>query len=98
MTTLHTGESYSDGYRAGLATAAVAVSLVSFVNLLGMEKSLLAIVLSFLAMGGTVFALARRRARIAIGLGLVQIASMATILIVYHDKLLELLHLLQKLG
>ena len=41
---------YQSGRRVGLATAAVALGFVSFLNLLGMEKSILALVLAILAM------------------------------------------------
>ena len=55
-----------DGRRQGLAIAALALALVSFLNLLGGEKSVLAIVLAVSAMSGSVSTQIRRRSLIAI--------------------------------
>ena len=63
---------YQDGRRLGLATAALALSIVAFINLLGIEKSILAIVLALLAMQGALpGAGVLRRGRIALVLAVV---------------------------
>ena len=50
--TSYAGSTYEDGRRAGLAVAAFALAITAFVNLLGLEKSLLAGVLAILALQG----------------------------------------------
>ncbi len=83
----------------GLATGALALSVVAFVNLLGMEKSILAGVLALLALQGAAPAADLiRRGRIALAIAVVHILTVIFLLVVFHDKLLQLLHLLQKLG
>ena len=87
-----------DGRRQGLAIAALATSLVAFLNLLGAEKSILAIVLATIAMAGTGSRLVRRRSLIAIGLALIHIATVVTVLVIFRDELGELVRLLSTLG
>ncbi len=90
---------YQRGRRMGLATGALALSVVAFVNLLGMEKSILAGVLALLALQGAAPAADLiRRGRIALAIAVVHILTVIFLLVVFHDKLLQLLHLLQKLG
>lgn len=90
---------YQRGRRMGLATGALALSVVAFVNLLGMEKSILAGVLALLALQGAAPAADLiRRGRIALAIAVVHILTVIFMLVVFHDKLLQLLHLLQKLG
>ena len=87
------------GRRLGLATAALAVSIVSFLNLLGLEKSILAIVLAALSLGGSrITAATRTRSRIALGLGVVHIISMIVVLLIFREELGELLNLLYELN
>jgi hypothetical protein len=87
------------GRRLGLATAALAVSIVSFLNLLGLEKSLLAVVLAALALGGSqATGTARKRSRIALVLGTVHIVTAIVVLLVFREELGELLNLLYELN
>jgi len=86
------------GRQEGLATAALAAGCVAFVNLLGAEKALLAVTLAGLALGGLPAGSARSRALAALGLSAVYLATLITVLIVYHDKLTHLLGLLKDLG
>lgn len=86
------------GRREGLATAALAAGCVSFINLLGAEKALLALTLAGLALGGFHAGSARRRALAAIGLSTVYIATLIAVLVLYHDKLSHLMQLLKDLG
>jgi hypothetical protein len=90
---------YERGRRVGLATGALALSVTAFINLLGMEKSILAGILALLALRGSA-ALAEviRKARVALAIAVVHIITVVAVLAVFHDKLLELLHLLEKLG
>jgi hypothetical protein len=87
-----------DGRRQGLAIAALAASLVAYVNLLGAEKSILAIVLATIAMFGTGSRIVRRRSLIAIGLSLVHIATIIAVLVIFRNELGELVQLLSQLG
>jgi hypothetical protein len=86
------------GRTEGLATAALALSVVSFVNLLGAEKALLAIVLAALALGRAGLSRARTRSLVAIGFSLVYLLTIGVVLVTFHDKLAHLLQLLHELG
>jgi hypothetical protein len=92
-------DAYRDGRRFGLATGALALSIVAFINLLGMEKSVLAIVLAILAMqGAEPAAAAYRRARTAIVIAAVHVVTIVAFLVLFHDKMIELVHALHKLS
>ncbi len=86
------------GRREGMATAALAAGCVAFVNLLGAEKALLAVTLAVLALGGLSAGAARGRALAALGLGAAYVATLVTVLILYHEKLGHLLQLLKDLA
>ena len=88
----------NDGRSQGLAIAALATSLIAFLNLLGTEKSILAIVLATVAMTSTGSRLVRRRSLMAIGLALIHIATMVAVLVIFRDELGELIQLLSTLG
>jgi len=90
---------YQEGRRLGLATAALALSAVAFVNLLGFEKSILAGVLAILSLEGAAPA-ARilRRGRAALAIAAVHVVTIVAVLVLFHDKLRDLIHLLQKLS
>lgn len=86
------------GRSEGLATAAIALGVLSFIQLLGAEKAILAIVLAVLALRGTPSQQGRRRSFAAIALGVVYLAITAVTLILFQDELAELIGLLQSLG
>ncbi len=88
---------YTQGWSAGLALAALAVGVVAFLNLLSIEKSVLALVLAGLALRGAQGP-ARMQSWFAIVLGVIQIALAVTVVILFHDKLLEWVRLLKTLG
>ncbi len=84
---------FQEGRRIGLATAALALGVVSFLNLLGLEKSILAIVLALLAMqGAEPVTAAFRRGRTALMVSAVHVLTIVVVLVLFHDKLLQLLH------
>jgi uncharacterized membrane protein YadS len=86
------------GRRVGLATAALALGAVSFVNLLGMEKSILAIVLAILAIRGVQPSeVVRTRTWAAIVLSVMQVLITCIALLVFRDELREFLDLLYEL-
>jgi uncharacterized membrane protein len=86
------------GRLEGLAAAALATACVSFINLLGAEKALLAITLGGLALSGLHDRFARRRAWAAIGLSGFYVATLVGLLFLYHEKLGHLVELLKELG
>jgi len=92
------GSARGQGRREGLAIAALALGLVSFLNLLGAEKALLALVLGFAALSGASDAVVRRRASIAIALGIVYLVTILIVLVMFREQLRELIELLQTLG
>jgi hypothetical protein len=90
---------YEEGRRTGLAIAAFALAIMSFINLLGVEKSILALVLAVIAMyGAPRGAEVRRWSRNAIGLAAVHIVIFVVFIVLFHQKLGQLILLLQKLG
>jgi hypothetical protein len=90
---------YQAGVRAGLATSALAVACVAFINLLGVEKPLLAFVLAAMAVrGGVAPASVRSRARMAAFLGGGQLILLGILLVVFHERLAALVSALEKLG
>jgi hypothetical protein len=91
-------QAQDEGRRQGLAIAALAAALVAFLNLLGAEKSILAIVLATVAMSGSSSRLVRRRSLIAIGLAAMYIATMVAVLVIFRNELAELVRLLSTLG
>jgi hypothetical protein len=98
--TPHAGlaEARDEGRRQGLAIAALALGLISFLNLLGAEKSILAIVLAAIAMSGSGSGAVRRRSLAAIGLALLHLLTVAVVLVLFREELGQLIQLLQKLG
>jgi|SRR5262245_52106969 len=95
----HHADSFDAGRRAGLAVAALALGFVSFLSLLGAEKAGLAIILGMLALrGGTPRPATRRMAIAAIGLGGLFITTVSVVLIVFWDRVRQLIEHLQKLS
>jgi hypothetical protein len=89
------------GQRYTLATLALGLALLSFLNLAGMEKAIVAIVLGLRALRLTPQpALERRRswARIGIGLGLAHIALVVTVILLNLDRLSRLIDALRAMS
>lgn len=86
------------GRLEGMATAALAAGCVAFVNLLGAEKAMLAFVLAAVALAGLPRGPARVRAMAAVALAVLYAATIAAVLIVYHERLGQLIGLLRDLG
>ncbi len=90
---------YERGRRIGLATGALALSVAAFINLLGLEKSILAAFLALLALRGSAsVADARRKGRVALAIAIVHFVTVVTVVALFHVQLLQLLHLLERLG
>lgn len=90
---------FEDGRRAGLATGAMAVSVIAFLSLLGAEKALLAIALGVLARrGARPGSTGRRLATTAIAIATVFLVSIALTLFLFWDELVGLIRHLQQLS
>jgi hypothetical protein len=90
---------YNSGRRHGLAISALALSIVAFISLLGVEKALLAMTLALLSRRGAIRSEPTRRlGTLAIILNCAYIALFILIALIYWPKLGELLHLMQQLG
>ena len=89
------------GQRHAFATLAVVVGVLSFLNLAGTEKAVLAIVLGLRALSmkpAPVLQERRGWAKGAIALGSVQIGLLTTIILMYLDRLAEVGRVLQALS
>jgi hypothetical protein len=89
------------GQRYTLATVALGLALLSFLNLAGMEKAILAIVLGVKALKSVPApALEQRRglARIGIGLGAAHIVLVLTIILLNLDRLGTLVETLRAMS
>ena len=94
-----TADAYRKGRRDGLGIAALLVSLISFLALLGAEKAILAIVLGAVAMReATQRSLARRLGIVSIVLGALFIVTVAVVLVVFREQFLQLIAALKKLS
>jgi len=89
------------GQRYTLATLAVAVALLSFLNLAGLEKAVLAIVIGLKALKATPGpSLEQRRgwARVGIGLGAAHVVLLATVILLNLHRLPKLFEALRALS
>ena len=89
------------GQRYTLATLAIVLALLSFLNLAGLEKAVLAIVLGLKALKTTPQpALEQRRglARFGIGLAVVHIVVLVSIILFNLDRLPKLLEALRAIS
>jgi hypothetical protein len=90
---------FADGRRHGLAIAALLISLVSFVSLLGAEKAIASITLGVLALQGAASGSVPRKMGIAaIGIASVFLVTIAVVLILFWDKVIEFVSLLEQLS
>lgn len=90
---------YEAGRRAGLAVAALAASLVAFVSLLGVEKSLLALVLGIMAWRGAMRgSTARKLGLVAMLISAAHVLTVVIVLVVFWDRLLEFVQTLEQLS
>ena len=90
---------FADGRRSGLATAALAVGVVSFLSMLGVEKAALAVVLGVLAIRGAApGSSARRLGMVAVLLGGLFVVTLIVLLAVFRNEFAELLRSLRRLS
>ena len=89
------------GQRYTLATMALVLALLSFLNLAGLEKAALAVVLGLRALSATPGPpLEQRRswARLGIGLAAAHVVLVATVILIFVDRLPKLLEALRALS
>ncbi|HLL75041.1 MAG TPA: hypothetical protein VK421_07220 [Pyrinomonadaceae bacterium] len=89
------------GQKYAYATASLILGLACFVNLAGMEKAALAVAFAWLALRRTPPpALEQRRlwAQAGLALGGAVLIIVPTIIIIYFDRLRDLLELIVRLG
>lgn len=90
---------FHQGRQTGLAMGALALSIVAFVSLLGLEKAILAAVLGLISIRGLApGSPGRRYGTAAIAITIVYAVTFAIVLGVFHDRIAELARLLQQLG
>jgi hypothetical protein len=89
------------GQRYTLATMALVLAILSFLNLAGMEKAIVAMVFAFMALKGSPPpALTERRgwARFAVGLAATHIVLVTTIILLNLDRLAKVYEVLQAMS
>jgi len=89
------------GQRYNLATLALVVALLSFLNLAGLEKAILAIVIGLQALRpAPAPALEQRRswARVAIGLAIAHVVLVVSVILFNLDRLSRLIDALRALS
>lgn len=89
------------GQRYTLATMALGLALLSFLNLAGMEKAIFAVVIAFKALRpapAPALELRRGWARFAIGLGLAHVVLVVTIVLLNLDRIGQLIAALRALS
>lgn len=92
---------YREGRSAGLAIGALSMAAVAYINLLSLEKSLLAIVLAWIVLSRAARGPARTRAGWALGIAIAHVVIWvaAIIYFVYFtDGFAKLVQMLGRLG
>ena len=90
---------YRQGRQQGLAVAALTMSLVAFVSLLGLEKAILAGIMGVVALRGAPLGSSARKLGVtAVVIVCVYIATFGVLLVLFHEKFAQLFRLLQQLG
>lgn len=93
-------ESYVLGQRFAYATAALVIGIASFVNLLGMERAILAIIFAWLALKPTPEPPLKERrswAWVGLVLGAVMLVLVPTTLVIFRDQVQALVEALEGL-
>ena len=88
------------GQKYAYATASLLVGIASFLNLLGLERAILAIVFAWLALKSRPGPRLHRRrlwAKVGLVLGVVMLVTVPTMLILFFDRFRALIEALEKL-
>jgi hypothetical protein len=89
------------GQKYAFATASLIMGICCFVNLLGLEKAILAILFGWLALRKNpepVLKEHRVWAKTGVILGILPLIILPAIIIIYFDRVLEIIELLSKLN
>lgn len=89
------------GQKYAYATASLVLGVASFVNLVGIEKGILAIVFGVLALRqlpGPALGIRRTWGKLGVLFGALQIVLIVVIVALNLDKLFEIIRLLERLG
>ncbi|HSE21832.1 MAG TPA: hypothetical protein VLB68_09230 [Pyrinomonadaceae bacterium] len=89
------------GQKYAFATASLILGILSFVNLLGLEKPILAIVFGWLALRATPAPLLKEHrvwAKTGVVLGTIILIAVPTLIILNFDRLREFVDVLSKLN
>lgn len=101
MNELEAKDSWILGQKYAFATASLILGICSFVNLLGLEKPILAIVFAWLALRGKpapALKLHRMWAKAGLVLGILVLVIVPIIIIVNFDELREIIQVLSRLN
>ena len=101
MVNNETKESLILGQKYAFATASLILGIFSFVNLLGLEKPILAIVFGWLALRATPAPLLKEHrvwAKTGVALGTIILIVLPTIIILNFHRLAEFIDVLSKLD
>jgi hypothetical protein len=86
------------GQKYAYATASLIAGVACFINLLGVEKALLAITFGVLALRAPRARLRRRWAIAGVALGVLMIAMVVVVLLLYREELARLIEHLERFG
>ena len=89
------------GQKYAYATAALMLGLASFINLLGMEKAILAIIFARLALKSDPPPLLKNRrdwGHAGLVLGVLQVLIICTLVVIFRNELRDILELFMRLG
>lgn len=101
MNELETRESLILGQKYAFATAALIMGISCFVNLLGLEKAILAIIFSYLALRKTPEPILREHrvwAKTGLVLGILPLIILPIIILLNLDRLREIIECFSKLS
>jgi hypothetical protein len=100
-TEIETRDSAILGQKYAFATASLIMGICCFINLLGMEKAILAILFAWLALRknpAPVLKEHRVWAKAGLVLGILPLIIMPIIIIIFFDRLKEIIEVLSKLN
>jgi hypothetical protein len=89
---------YREGRNAGLALGALSMAALAYINLLSVEKSLLAIALAWIVLSRAGAPTSRTQARWALGIALVHVAIWVGAAIMFAGRLVQLVQQWVHLG
>jgi hypothetical protein len=101
MNEIETKESFILGQKYAFATASLVLGIFCFVNLLGLEKPILAVIFGWLALRahpGPKLKAHRVWAQVGVALGVITLIIVPLIIIINFDRLREIIDVLSKMS